>query len=306
MTRSSSLTRHRRSDRVVSLRRTESTYQGYRIVTRRNGTNTITRRATSCALAGLLAASPLALSGCSLFGGLGVGGSSSATVSTSANGQTGGTSSSNANVTRTTSTAYAIKIGAKNPMVNDAVQLTVTGVERRPVSTFANAMQDASGGSSASSDNANTSDDTNRVAIEVDVSYTYNSTALTTNTQQYGGNINGSVTTLSDLLLPGKLMYITGKDQNGSEYVASDVLAVNTGTQTADNTLGTNAQWDYDVLDSELPQAAQTKTGSMVFIVSSTAKDLTLHIITANKNASPTNEEAVGAGNNYHYTLDLS
>ena len=150
------------------------------------------------------------------------------------------------------------------------------------------------------------SDDTNRVAIEVDVSYTYNSTALTTNTQQYGGNINGSVTTLSDLLLPGKLMYITGKDQNGSEYVASDVLAVNTGTQTADNTLGTNAQWDYDVLDSELPQAAQTKTGSMVFIVSSTAKDLTLHIITANKNASPTNEEAVGAGNNYHYTLDLS
>ena len=300
MTRSSSLTRHRRSDRVVSLRRTESTYQGYRIVTRRNGTNTITRRATSCALAGLLAASPLALSGCSLFGGLGDGGSSSATVSTSANGQTGGTSSSNANVTRTTSTAYAIKIGAKNPMVNDAVQLTVTGVERRPVSTFANAMQDASGGSSASSD------DTNRVAIEVDVSYTYNSTALTTNTQQYGGNINGSVTTLSDLLLPGKLMYITGKDQNGSEYVASDVLAVNTGTQTADNTLGTNAQWDYDVLDSELPQAAQTKTGSMVFIVSSTAKDLTLHIITANKNASPTNEEAVGAGNNYHYTLDLS
>lgn len=300
MTRSSSLTRHRRSDRVVSLRRTESTYQGYRIVTRRNGTNTITRRATSCALAGLLAASPLALSGCSLFGGLGGGGSSSATVSTSASGQTGGTSSSNANVTRTTSTAYAIKIGAKNPMVNDAVQLTVTGVERRPVSTFANAMQDASGGSSASSD------DTNRVAIEVDVSYTYNSTALTTNTQQYGGNINGSVTTLSDLLLPGKLMYITGKDQNGSEYVASDVLAVNTGTQTADNTLGTNAQWDYDVLDSELPQAAQTKTGSMVFIVSSTAKDLTLHIITANKNASPTNEEAVGAGNNYHYTLDLS
>ena len=300
MTRSSSLTRHQRSDRVVSLRRTESTYQGYRIVTRRNGTNTITRRATSCALAGLLAASPLALSGCSLFGGLGVGGSSSATVSTSANGQTGGTSSSNANVTRTTSTAYAIKIGAKNPMVNDAVQLTVTGVERRPVSTFANAMQDASGGSSASSD------DTNRVAIEVDVSYTYNSTALTTNTQQYGGNINGSVTTLSDLLLPGKLMYITGKDQNGSEYVASDVLAVNTGTQTADNTLGTNAQWDYDVLDSELPQAAQTKTGSMVFIVSSTAKDLTLHMITANKNASPTNEEAVGAGNNYHYTLDLS
>ena len=241
-------------------------------------------------MAGLLAASPLALSGCSLFGGLGGGGSSSATVSTSASGQTGGTSSSNANVTRTTSTAYAIKIGAKNPMVNDAVQLTVTGVERRPVSTFANA----------------TSDDTNRVAIEVDVSYTYNSTALTTNTQQYGGNINGSVTTLSDLLLPGKLMYITGKDQNGSEYVASDVLAVNTGTQTADNTLGTNAQWDYDVLDSELPQAAQTKTGSMVFIVSSTAKDLTLHIITANKNASPTNEEAVGAGNNYHYTLDLS
>lgn len=269
-------------------------------MTRRNGTNTITRRATSCVLAGLLAASPLALSGCSLFGGLGGGGSSSATVSTSASGQTGGTSSSNANVTRTTSTAYAIKIGAKNPMVNDAVQLTVTGVERRPVSTFANAMQDASGGSSASSD------DTNRVAIEVDVSYTYNSTALTTNTQQYGGNINGSVTTLSDLLLPGKLMYITGKDQNGSEYVASDVLAVNTGTQTADNTLGTNAQWDYDVLDSELPQAAQTKTGSMVFIVSSTAKDLTLHIITANKNESPTNEEAVGAGNNYHYTLDLS
>lgn len=274
-------------------------------MTRRNGTSAISRRVASCVLAGLLAASPLVLSGCSLFGGLGGGDSSGATTGASASGQTGGTSSSNANVTRTTSTAYAIKIGAKNPMVNDAVQLTVTGIERRPVSTFANAMQDASGGSSASSDDANMSDDTNRVAIEVDVSYTYNSTALTTNTQQYGGNINGSVTTLSDLLLPGKLMYITGKDQNGSEYVASDVLAVNTGSQTADNTLGTNAQWDYDVLDSELPQAAQTKTGSMVFIVSSTAKDLTLHIITANKNASPTDEEAVGAGNNYHYTLDL-
>lgn len=268
-----------------------------------NGNDIFARRVASCALAGLLMVSPLALSGCSLFGGLGGSSSNTTTVSGGTNGG-GSSSASNANVTRTTSSAYAIKIGAKNPMANDAIQLTVTGVERRPVSTFTNAMQGAS--RSSTSSNTNTADDTNRVAIEVDVSYTYNSTTLTTNTEQYGGNVNGSVNTLSDLLLPGELMYITGTDQNGSEYIASDVLAVTTGSSSSSNTLGTNAQWDYDVLDSALPQAAQTKTGSMVFVVSSTAKDLTLHIITANKNASPTDAEAVGAGNNYHYTLDLS
>ena len=267
------------------------------------GKDIFAHSAASCVLAGLLVASPLALSGCSLFGGLGGSASNTTTVSGTAN-KSGGSSSSNANVTRTTSSAYAIKIGAKNPMVNDAVQLTVTGVERRPVSTFTNAMQGTSGDTGTS--NTNTTDDTNRVAIEVDISYTYNGTTLTTNTEQYGGNISGSVNTLSDLLLPGELMYITGTDQNGSEYIASDVLAVMTGSSSSSNTLGTNAQWDYDVLDSTLPQAAQTKTGSMVFIVSSTAKDLTLHIITANKNASPTDADAVGAGNNYHYTLDLS
>lgn len=280
-----------------------TTSQGIKIVTYRNGKNMIVQRTASCMLAGLLVVSPLALSGCSLFGGTG-GSSSNTTAVSGGNGSKSGTASSNANVTRTTSSAYAIKIGAKNPMANDAIQLTVTGVERRPVSTFTNAMQGAS--RSSSSSNTNTADDTNRVAIEVDVSYTYNSTTLTTNTEQYGGNVNGSVNTLSDLLLPGELMYITGTDQNGSEYIASDVLAVTTGSSSSSNTLGTNAQWDYDVLDSALPQAAQTKTGSMVFVVSSTAKDLTLHIITANKNASPTDAEAVGAGNNYHYTLDLS
>lgn len=264
----------------------------------------ITRRVTSCMLAGMLVVSPLALSGCSLFGGLG-GGSDSSSSATTTTSTTSSSPSSNANVTRTTSAAYAIAIGAKNPMVNDAVQLTVTGVERRPVSTFTNAMRGSSG-SGASSSNTNTSDDANKVAIEVDISYTYNSTTLTTNTAQYGGNINGNVSTLSDLLLPGSLMYITGTDQNGSEYIASDVLAVNTNASSSTNTLGTNAQWDYDVLDSALPQAAQTKTGSMVFIVSSTAKDLTLHIITAEKNAAPFDEESVGSGNNYHYTLDLS
>lgn len=280
-----------------------TTSQGIKIVTYRNGKNIIVQRAASCVLVGLLMVSPLALSGCSLFGGLGGSSSNTTTVSGSTNGG-GSSSASNANVTKTTSSAYAIKIGAKNPMANDAIQLTVTGVERRPVSTFTNAMQGTSGNSTSS--NTNTADDTNRVAIEVDVSYTYNSTTLTTNTEQYGGNVNGSVNTLSDLLLPGELMYITGTDQNGSEYIASDVLAVTTGSSSSSNTLGTNAQWDYDVLDSALPQAAQTKTGSMVFVVSSTAKNLTLHIITANKNASPTDAKAVGAGNNYHYTLDLS
>lgn len=269
-------------------------YQGTRIVKDRKA-NALARRIASCALIGLLAVSPVALTGCGMLGG-----ASGTSTTTGGNASSG--SSSNANVTRTTSTAYAIALGAKNPMVNDALQLTVTGVERRPVSTFTNASQQSSSGSSG---NANTSDDTNRVAIEVDVSYTYNSTTLATNTQQYGGNVNGSVSTLSDLLLPGSLMYITGTDQNGSDYVASDVLTVNTGT-TSSNTLGTNAQWDYNVLNSALPQAAQTKSGSMVFVVSSTAKDLTLHIITANKDANPLDVDSVGAGNNYHYTLDLS
>lgn len=226
------------------------------------------------------------LSGC---GGLGT---SSVTSSTTS-------SNTNSNARKTTSAAYAMKIGAQNPMVNDALQMTITNVERRPVSTFTN----VSGPKTKSSDSKDTTgDENNRIAIEVDMQYTFNSTTFSTNTVQAGGDKPNTPSALSDILLPSELMYITGKDADGNEYVASSILTIN----TSNNTLGTNAQWDYNLLDSSLPQAATKKSGSIIFTVSSTASDLTLHIITANKNADPLDSKAVAGGNNYHYTLGLS
>lgn len=207
--------------------------------------------------------------------------------------------STSQNVQRTTSAAYAMKIGAQNPMANDALQMTITNVERRPISTFVNANDSKT----ASSDGAAATDDEdNLIAVEIDMQYTFNPTTLSTNTEQAGGDKPGTPSTLSDVLLPGELMYITGKDTDGNEYIASDILTVNANNDT----LGTNAQWDYSLLDSALPQAATKKSGSVIFEVTSTASDLTLHIITANDNSDPLDGEAVAGGNNYHYTLGLS
>lgn len=234
----------------------------------------------------LLTIVTLALCGCGGFGG-GSGGES-------------GDSSSDTQIRRTTSSAYEVKLGAQNPMANDSLQMVITNVERRPLSTFTNLNDTDASSQSKNFDDMSDQD----IAIEVDISYTFNSTTLTTNTQQYGGELSSLPSNLSDVLLPGELMYITGIDADGNEYIASDVLQVR--SSDASSTLGTNAQWDYNVLDSALPQAAQTKTGSMVFEVSSTASDLTLHIITASKNAEPLDSDAVATGNNYHYTLDMS
>lgn len=252
-------------------------------------------------LAGLASTALIvALSGCSMFSGI-AGSSSSASSS----------GNSNANIVVSTSQAYEITLGAQNAMCDNALQFTVTNMERRPISTFINASSSSNSNSSSSasvsssSSNTNVSDDTNKVAVEVDVSYTFNQTTLTTNMQQYGNTSSSSTpSTLSDILLPGQLMYITGTDSDGNAYVASDILSVKSNTSS--NTLGTNAQWDYDVLNSSLPQATQTKTGSMIFIVSNSAQNLQLHIITGMNNASPLDAAAVGSGNNYHYVLDLS
>jgi hypothetical protein len=267
------------------------------------------RKAMTLSMAvAIVLAGTLAISGCSLIGGSSGTSSSSGTTSASASASDGSGNENTSKIQTTTSSAYAIKVGAQNPMVDDALQMTVTNVERRPVSTFTNAMSGSDGTSSSdSSSNTNDSSDDEKVAIEVDISYTYNPTTLKTNVSNYGGEISQDPDTLSDVLLLGELMYITGEDATGSKYVSTDVLSVATGSSdSSDNTLGTNAQWDYDVLNSQLPQAAQTKTGSIIFTVSSTARNLTLHIITGHENANPLDAESVGSGNNYNYTLDLS
>ena len=98
-------------------------------------------------------------------------------------------------------------------------------------------------------------------------------------------------------------MYIQGKDQYGELYTTSTIITPDT---EEDNTLSLNQQWDYNLLQSDLPQASDTKKGSVVFQVSTNVTDLELIIITPDNNANPTQADSVLSGSNKIYSIDLT
>lgn len=218
----------------------------------------------------------------------------------------GGGSDENENFVSVSQTAYTIELGAVNNMVNNALRLKVTDVQRRPTSIFSGATingADADGMSGTASSTvgeANTTD----IAIQVDVSFTWNVNAYVTAVGQAGGQVSAVPETLGDALVPGTYMYVSGVDADGNEYMSADIISP--AAQDDVNALAINAQWDYDVLNSSLPETSVTKTGSFLIRVPSTVDDLKLNIMTPMAGQSMGGTEDITTSTTYIYELPLA
>lgn len=224
--------------------------------------------------ASLALAAPLA--GCSLFGG----GDGEQTY------------------TYITSQTIEVVPGAQTKLCNDSLTMTVTGIQKRPVSTFANANVEYD---NAGNEGANEMSSTS-VIIEVDMALTFNENTYMQVTQAVGGKPKAP-SSVADIFAPGELMFVRGKDPNGGDYQSYAVVMPE--TQTAPSQAISNSQWHYDLLDQQLPEASETITGSMLFKVSAKAHDLQLIVYTADNNAEPLDGESVRLGNNKTLILDL-
>ena len=215
---------------------------------------------------------------------------------------TGGASSSNsANTTTVQQSTVDISLGAQNAMVNNALQLTVTDIQRRPLSVFSG----ASISGSDTSDSTVSSMSTSEIVIQVDVNFTWNINTYMAAAAAAGNSNPTEPSTLSDLLVPGTLMYIQGVDADGSPYMASDIVVPSDETEV--NSLAINSQWDYAIIDADLPETSVQATGSILFRVASTAKDLQLVIITPTSGQEVTQpDDVIATGNTTTYTLQLS
>ena len=145
---------------------------------------------------------------------------------------------------------------------------------------------------------------TDDVVIEVDLEYTWNVNTYTEAVKKAGNSTSGTPKTLEDILKPGNLMVIQGNDANGEPYSSCNVIAPD---EQDEDVFGINAQWDYNILSSDLPEASKTKKGSMLFLVSSSAENLKLYMLT------PTSGQAIGSGSSKlesgaaaQFSLDLT
>lgn len=233
----------------------------------------------------------LVLPGC--FGGL------SDPVGTSSNGS-GGSSSNNANMIQVSQTSYGITRNAVNNMVNGALKFSVTDMQRRPMSTFSGSAISSSEGAGGAVSAAATND----IVVQIDVSYTWNVNTYRTALQNAGTDVNMVPSALKDVLQPGKLMYIQGEDADGNLYQSADVIVPS--EQKDVNQLAINAQWDYNVLNSPLPETSVTKTGSFLMRIPSTAKNLKLVFVTPMSGQDVSRVDNISQGNVAVYELPLT
>ena len=235
----------------------------------------------------------LVLPGC--FGGL------SDPVGTASNGSGGSSTSDNANMVQVSQTSYGITRNAVNNMCNGALKFSVTDMQRRPMSTFSgSAISSAEGGGSGAVSAAATND----IVVQIDVSYTWNVNTYRTALQNAGNDVNMVPSALKDVLQPSKLMYIQGEDADGNLYQSADVIVP--AEQKDVNQLAINAQWDYNVLNSPLPETSVTKTGSFLMRIPSTAKNLKLIFVTPMSGQDVSRVETIQQGNVAVYELPLT
>lgn len=218
----------------------------------------------------------LSLSGCGPFGG----------------------SKKSDGITYVTSQSVQVKQGAKNIMCNNGMQLMITGVQKRPISTFAGAdvlldTNDSEGVNEMSS---------RSIVVEVDLSITFNDTTYKQVTQAAGGD-EDPPQVVSDVLVPGSLIFISGEDMNGEPYVSYTIIQPESGSVPSQAI--TNSQWKYSILEEPIPEASATLNGSVLFKVSATAKNLQLNIYSADNNPEPLDEESVRGGNNKRFVFDI-
>lgn len=198
-------------------------------------------------------------------------------------------------------TDYRIELGAINSMANNALKCTFTNVERRPMSIFAGSKisSSSSGSMDGTSDSEVKNTATTDIVIQVDVSYTWN-----LNTYVTAAEGTSAPKTLGDLFSPGTLMYVTGVDSDGNAYTSSDIISPE--EQSDINALAINSQWDYDILNSPLPETSVTKVGSFLIRIPSTINDLRLIIITPMAGQNPSQPDKIKNGRADTYELLLS
>lgn len=220
----------------------------------------------------------------------------------------GGSSSSNDNTMAVSQTAYTIELGAVNNMVNNALKLTVTDIQRRPTSVFSGSNISKGSGNADGMDGtsetqvgaANATD----IAIQVDISLTWNVNTYTQAVLAAGGQASNVPETLEEALMPGTYMYISGTDADGNDYMSADIISPS--AQENVNALAINAQWDYDIMHSQLPEASVTKTGSFLIRVPSTVDNLKLNIMTPAGGQEIGGSNDITTGTTYIYELPLS
>lgn len=203
-------------------------------------------------------------------------------------------------------TSYAIQRNAVNDMCNGGLKLSVSNIQRRPLSVFSGSSisQSSEMQSSPMSNSTVESVNTTDIAIQIDMSYTWNANTYASAIAQAGGTVNNTPSKLKDLLQPGSLLYVTGKDQDGNPYMSASIVTPN--AQKDVNGLGINSQWDYDIINSSLPEPSVTKTGSLILKVPSTVTDLKLVMVTPMGGQDVMTPKDVPNGNTSIYTLDLT
>lgn len=200
-------------------------------------------------------------------------------------------------------TSYKIETNAVNNMCNGAMKMMVTGMQRRPMSIFSGANISAGNALDSTSDTTVGEASTTDIAIQVDISYTWNTSTYTQALAAAGETSPQVPTTLIECFAPGTLMYVTGTDADGNPYMSADIISPE--AQEDVNALAINAQWDYDVLNSPLPETSVTKTGSFLLRVPSTVNNLSLIIVTPMGGQSVSSQD-IGLGETYIYELPLT
>lgn len=210
----------------------------------------------------------------------------------------GGGGKKDENVTYVYSQSVQVTQGAENRICNDSVGLTINGVQKRPLTTFADAdvifdTADQEG----VSETLNTS-----LALEIDLDITFNSHTFEDVTAAAGGK-EKAPKKVSEVLLPGSLIFVKGTDPNGGKY--SSYAVIKPDDQMNPNQAIANSQWNYNILDATLPEASESISGSLLFKISSRAEDLQLVIFTANNNPDPLKDKSVMSGNNKALIFDI-
>lgn len=213
-------------------------------------------------------------------------------------GMFGGGKSKGEEITYVTSQTVQVKENAKNVMCNNAMALTILGVQKRPISTFAGAnvildTNDSQGVNEMSS---------NSIVVEIDMSITFNDTTFRQVTQASGGD-EDPPRSVEEVLIPGSLVFISGKDPNGGEYRSYTIIQPE--TQSAPSQAVSNSQWRYNILEEPIPEASETLNGSLLFKVNAKAEDLQFNIYSAYNNAEPLDEGAVRSGNNQRFVFNI-
>ena len=194
--------------------------------------------------------------------------------------------------------SVALKLGAEVTMCNKALRMTVTDMQRRPMSTFSGYSLDSETNSGGAVGVSSTDD----IVIQVSMKYEWNVNTYTQAVTAAGGNGNAPGT-LGDILKSGTLMYISGEDANGGPYVVADVIQASSERQGDGLQIG--SQWDYNILESPLPETSKTAEGSILFRVASTASNLKLFIVSPDAGQDVTSGD-IQNGDVTLYSLDLT